>query len=129
MLQTAKRAAIPAYAPYGRQGQGAAVLTATGKIYTGCTMENAELSLSLSALRSAVSRAVGEGEFELRAAVVVTPEGDVVPPAPEDLQTLFEFGRGVLAVLEPVKGTYTTSMMAELLSTPVEPITPVIKIE
>ena len=67
--------AVPAYAPYGQKGQGAAVLTATGKVYTACTVENADQPLTISALSGAVSRAVSEGEFELRAAVVVTPEG------------------------------------------------------
>ncbi|MDR0339506.1 MAG: transporter substrate-binding domain-containing protein, partial [Desulfovibrio sp.] len=71
MLQTATRAAIPAYVPYGKKGFGAAVLAATGKVYSACSVENADLALSLSAMRAAVARAIADGEFELRAAVLV----------------------------------------------------------
>ena len=119
MLAAAIKAAVPAYVPYGKKGYGASVLTATGKVYSACTVENADLSLSLSALRGAVSRAVADGEFELRAAVVVDPEGKLQPPSPEDLQVLYEFGHGVLVVEEPQPGRPGTSMAAELLPNPV----------
>ena len=129
LIKTAMLAAVPAYAPYGEKGQGAALLTATGKMYSACTVENAELSLSLSALRGAVARAVADGEFEFRAAVVVDPDGNVMPPSPEELQVLSEFGRGVLAIVEPEKGKYQTSMMADLLPNPVVRETATVKIE
>ncbi len=119
MLAAATKAAVPAYVPYGKKGYGASVLTATGKVYSACTVENADLSLSLSALRGAVSRAVADGEFELRAAVVVDPEGKLQPPSPEDLQVLYEFGHGVLVVEEPETGRPGASMVAELLPNPV----------
>lgn len=119
MLGTAIKAAVPAYAPYGKKGYGASVLTATGKVYSACTVENADLSLSLSALRGAVSRAVADGEFELRAAMVVDPEGKLQPPSPEDLQVLYEFGHGVLVVEEQEPGRYGARMVAELLPNPV----------
>ena len=119
MLETAIKAAVPAYAPYGKKGYGAAVLTATGKVYSACTVENADLALSLSALRGAVSRAVADGEFELRAAVVVDPEGKMQAPAPEDLQVLYEFGYGVLVMRETEDGRPDAAMVAELLPAPV----------
>jgi cytidine deaminase len=119
MLQAAVRAAIPAYAPYGKKGYGAAVLTATGKVYSACTVENADLALSLGALRGAVSRAVADGEYELRAAVVVDAEGALQAPAPEDLQVLTEFGRGVLVISPDASGGLETPMVAQLLPKPV----------
>lgn len=119
MLATATSAAVPAYTPYGKKGQGAAVLTATGKVYSACTVENADPALFLSALRGAVSRAVADGEFELRAAVVVNPDGSVILPGPEDLQVLHEFGRGILVINATSPGTHETRMVAELLPNPV----------
>ncbi len=129
MLKAAMLGAVPAYAPYGQKGQGAAVLTATGKVYSACTVENADLSLTQSALRGAVSRAVSEGEFELRAAVVVDQQGNIQPVAPEELQVLYEFGRGVLILAEPEKGRFETSMVAQLLSNPIIRETGVVKVE
>jgi cytidine deaminase len=121
MLAAATTAAIPAYAPYGKHSQGAAVLTATGKILAACTVENADPALSLSALRAAVSRAIADGEYELRAAVAVDPQGKIQPLAAEELQVLYEFGRGVLVLLEPgpEPDAPGTRMVAELLPAPV----------
>lgn len=118
MLATAKQAAVPAYVPYGNKGQGAAVLTATGKVYSGCTVENADLSLSTSALRAAVARAIADGEYELRAAVVVDAQGAPLAPTPEDLQVLSEFDRGVLVLQATDKGGAATNMVVELLPNP-----------
>ena len=129
ILKAAMLGAVPAYAPYGQKGQGAAVLTATGKVYSACTVENADLSLTQSALRGAVSRAVSEGEFELRAVVVVDQQGNIQPVAPEELQVLYEFGRGILILAEPEKGRFETSMVAQLLSTPILRETGVVKVE
>jgi cytidine deaminase len=129
MLQAAVNAAVPAYVPYGNKGQGAAVLTATGKIYTACTVENADLAVSISALTGAISRAVSDGEFELRAALVVTPEGRAIPPAPQELQQLYEFGRGILVLMEPTPGTYSMSMLSEILPDPVVRPTPAVRLE
>lgn len=119
MLETAAKAAIPVYAPYSRKGQGATVLTATGKVFSACTVENANPALSLSALRGAVSRAVADGEFELRAAVVVDPQGRPQAPSPDDLQVLYEFGRGVLVIQGQAKGGHTDTMVTNLLPNPV----------
>ncbi len=128
MMQAAHNASVPAYVPYGgdADGQGAAVLTATGKVYTACTVENADLSLSLSAMRNAVARAIGDGEFELRGAVLVDPKGTVLAPGPDDLQTLHEFGKGILLLSESAPKQYTQSMVMDLLPNPVVKDTPTI---
>ncbi len=129
LRKAAVLAATISYAPYSNKSFGAAVLTATGKIYTASTVENADPSLNISALQSAVARAVSEGDFELRAASLITPEGDLALPTPEDMQVLHEFGRGVLVLLEPKKGHYETPMIAELLPNPVVRQTPSLNLD
>jgi cytidine deaminase len=119
MTGAAVKAAIPAYAPYGKAGYGAALLTATGKVFTACTVENADSGLSTSAVRGALSRAIAEGEFEIRAAVRVDAEGGIQELTRDDLQTLYEFGRGILVIREPSPGKRETSMVADLLPNPV----------
>lgn len=112
-------AAVSAYAPYTDKGQGAAVLTATGKLFTACTVENADLPLGISALRAAAVRAVSAGEYEFRAAALADAQGRLQTPAPGDLQTLFEFGRGVLVLQGNSEQGFTTDMVVDLLPSPV----------
>lgn len=118
LLDEAKMALDYAYAPYTRRPQGAAVLTQSGKVFGGSVIENADLGETVSALRVAVYRAVASGETELRAAVSVDAEGRALPPAAEERQLLREFGRGVLALMEPEDGSYITRTAAQLLPFP-----------
>lgn len=69
-----------AYAPYSNFCVGAALLTKSGKIYTGCNVENAGYSATNCAERTAFFKAVSEGEREFSAiAIVGGPAG--APPA------------------------------------------------
>lgn len=64
-----------AYAPYSRFKVGAALETKSGKIYTGCNIENAAYTPSNCAERTAFFKAVSEGEKEfLRIAIAGGPE-------------------------------------------------------
>jgi cytidine deaminase len=119
MLRAATDAAVPAYVPYGHKGSGAAVLTASGKVYAACNVENADPLLNLSALRGAVAKAVSDGEFELRAALLTDPSGTPLKFAPEDLQVLSEFGRGVLILTGKGQGGLEIVMLSRLLPNPV----------
>lgn len=119
MLKAANEAVLAAYAPYGREGRGAAVLTATGKIYSACTVENADARLAVSAVIAAASQAVAAGELELRGAVCVDARGAIITPGPEECQFLYEFGRGVLALVENEPGKRRTLMMSDMLASPV----------
>jgi cytidine deaminase len=119
LIKSAKQAVISAYAPYSRENTGAAVLTATGKIFTGCAVENAEGKLSLSALRSAVARSIMENELEIKAAAIVDQNGNIVLPSAEECQVLYEFGRGILVLVQEKSGQVNAPMVAELLKNPV----------
>lgn len=63
------------YAPYSNYFVGAAVLTKSGKIYSGCNIENASYGLGNCAERTAVFKAVSEGEKEIEMIVIVTRDG------------------------------------------------------
>lgn len=85
-----------AYAPYSHFKVGAALLTAEGKIYKGCNIENAAYSVVICAERTALFKAVSEGERNFAAlAVVGSLEGEVntLPSAPCGVcrQALAEF--------------------------------------
>ncbi len=129
MTAAAKNAVLTSYAPYGKRTYGAAVLTATGKIYPGSLVENADQRLSVSALIAAVSSAVGAGDVEIRAALCLDQNGKIVPLGAEECQFLYEFGRGILALSAGDSGAVESRMVGELLPNPVIGQTQTLNIE
>ncbi|MGN0485342.1 MAG: cytidine deaminase [Lachnospiraceae bacterium] len=84
-----------AYAPYSGFQVAAAVLTEQGNIYTGCNIENAAYGPSVCAERTAIFKAVSEGEREFRAIAIVGGKNGVVttfcPPCGVCRQVMREF--------------------------------------
>ncbi|MBU2699089.1 cytidine deaminase [Sporomusaceae bacterium BoRhaA] len=80
LIQAAKEARENAYAPYSNFLVGAAVYTSSHKIYRGCNIENASYGLTNCAERTAIFKAVSEGEHKIEAiAVVGDTEGPLFP--------------------------------------------------
>lgn len=93
LARAAARARARAYAPYSRYRVGAALLTRSGAVHTGCNVENATYGATLCAERSAISSMVTEGDRDPIACVVVS--SGPVPAAPCGIcrQVLSEFAR------------------------------------
>ena len=87
----AKAAAGRAYAPYSKFRVGAAVLTGSGKIFTGANVENASYGLSNCAERTAIFSAVATGERKIKCIVVYTPTRNATAPCGACRQVIFEF--------------------------------------
>ena len=64
------------YSPYSGFRVGAALLGKSGKLYPGCNVENASYSATNCAERTAIFRAVSEGETEFEAIAIVGGPGD-----------------------------------------------------
>ena len=90
----AKTAAGRAYAPYSKFTVGAAILTSTGRIYSGCNVENASYGLTNCAERTAIFNAVAAGgkKLKLSCVVVYTPTKTATAPCGACRQVIFEFG-------------------------------------
>ena len=90
LIQAALTARQWAYAPYSQYPVGAALLTASGRVYDGVNVENAAYPTGICAERVAVFKAVSEGERQFSAIAVVTSNGGT--PCGSCRQVLAEFG-------------------------------------
>ncbi len=92
LLAAAKKAAQASYSPYSRFAVGAAVLTDTGRIYSGCNVENASYGLCNCAERTAVFSAVADGARRVHCVAIYTPTPAPTLPCGACRQVLHEFG-------------------------------------
>jgi cytidine deaminase len=113
LIALALKARAHAYASYSQYAVGAALLGKTGKVYTGCNVENAVYSLTICAERAAVFKAVSEGEREFEAIAVVTANGGT--PCGPCRQVLAEFGPDIRVLVATPEGLISTKTVSELL--------------
>ena len=102
-----------AYAPYSGYAVGAALQAKSGRTYTGCNVENAVNSLGICAERTAVFKAVSEGENEFETIAVVTSNGGA--PCGSCRQVLAEFGLDVKVLIATPEGVLDRTTVRELL--------------
>ena len=122
LIRLAYQARASAHAPYSGFRVGAALLTNSGKVYTGCNIENASYGASNCAERTAFFKAVSEGEREFTAiAIVGGPEGKqpdgICPPCGVCRQVMMEFCDPELfeIVLEDSGKEMRTFLLKEIL--------------
>jgi cytidine deaminase len=113
LIELATEARKQAYAPYSNYAVGAALRGKSGRIYTGCNVENAVYSLTICAERNAVFKAVSEGEREFDALAVVTANGG--SPCGSCRQVLAEFGPHLRVLIAVPGKLVAVQTIAELL--------------
>lgn len=114
LIETAIQARRWAYAPYSRYRVGAALLTASGRVYDGVNVENAAYPTTMCAERVAMFKAVSEGEREFQAIAVVTANGGT--PCGGCRQVMAEFGLDTLVIIADETGRIVSEMtVSELL--------------
>lgn len=91
LMELAKKARENAYIPYSKFAVGAALLASSGKVYTGANIENASYGLTLCAERTAIVKAVSEGEREFSCIAIVADTSEPVLPCGACLQVMAEF--------------------------------------
>ncbi len=90
--KSARSAARQAYAPYSRFRVGAAVIATSGRMYTGCNIENASYGLCNCAERTAIFAAISAGETAISHVAVYTPTPKPSSPCGACRQVINEFG-------------------------------------
>ena len=91
LMNKAKEASKMSYSPFSKFAVGAAVLMGSGKIYTGCNIENSSFGMTICAERCAIFKAVSEGERELLAVAIYSPNQDDCFPCGACRQVMYEF--------------------------------------
>jgi cytidine deaminase len=106
LLQMARAAMKKAYAPYSNFRVGAALLTNTGKVFTGCNVENASYGMTNCAERTAIFSAVAQlgPKLEVTAVAVVNDHGVPCSPCGACRQVIYEFGPEAIVFFQGAEG-------------------------
>jgi cytidine deaminase len=119
LLESAQLASAQAYAPFSKFYVGAAVLTADGRVFLGCNVENSSYGLTNCAERTAIFTAVAEGaitsERDLVAVAVVNRDGVACSPCGACRQVIYEFGPEALILFRAKNGEIIQRKADELL--------------
>ena len=117
LLAEARRAMQQAYAPYSDFHVGAALLTESGEIFSGCNVENASYGLTNCAERTAIFSAVAKlgAKVRIRAIAVVNRAGVACSPCGACRQVIHEFGSPDAVVFYQGSDGIVSSTIAELL--------------
>lgn len=91
LMDKAKEASKNSYSPFSRFAVGAAVLASSGTIYQGCNVENSSFGMTICAERCAIFKAVSEGEREILAVAIYSPNSDSCYPCGACRQVMYEF--------------------------------------
>lgn len=118
LIRAAAEAMDQAYAPYSGFVVGAAVLTASGRIYSAGNVENASSGAGVCAERAAVLRAISSGERVFSAIAVVGDTPQPISPCGICRQMLVEFGRDIEVIMANRKGVAQVATASELLPEP-----------
>lgn len=105
-----------AYAPYSNFKVGAAVLAENDVIYTGCNIENASYGATNCAERTAIFKAVSEGNHSIKAIAIVGVEDDYTYPCGICRQVIVEFAtKDIKIILGKSPTEYIVKTMDEIL--------------
>ncbi|WP_278848359.1 cytidine deaminase [Megamonas hypermegale] len=116
LLEKAYEGRKNAYAPYSNFKVGAAVLAENGKIYTGCNIENASYGATNCAERTAIFKAISEGNRKIRAIAIVGADDEYTYPCGICRQVIAEFADENTEIILGKKSLeYIVKTFAEIL--------------
>lgn len=99
LMQKAKDAAQNAYAPYSKFKLGAALLTKSGQVFTGVNVENSSYGLTNCAERTAIFKAVSEGETKFEKLAIYVNSDKLFTPCGACRQVISEFSNDLKIIV------------------------------
>ncbi|WP_428517327.1 cytidine deaminase [Roseovarius sp.] len=116
LLEEAQRVRDNAYAPYSGFKVGAALKTPSGRVFTGCNVENVAYPEGTCAEAGAIAAMIAAGETRIAEIVVIADSPEPVTPCGGCRQKLAEFGDGDMPVtMATLGGATVTRALKELL--------------
>jgi cytidine deaminase len=116
LLEAAAQVRENAHAPYSNFKVGVAIRATSGRVYTGCNVENASYPEGTCAEAGAIAAMVAAGDTEIAEVVVLGGGADPLAPCGGCRQRLREFSRGDMVVtMATTQGAQTRMRMDELL--------------
>ncbi|PKG21787.1 cytidine deaminase [Niallia nealsonii] len=116
LIEEAKKAREKAYVPYSKFKVGAALLSDNGTVYHGCNIENASYGVTNCAERTALFKAVSEGERKFTMLAVVADTTGPVSPCGICRQAIAEFcPKDMVVVLTNLNGDIQKTTVEQLL--------------
>ena len=118
LMAAALAARENAFAPFSKFKVGAAVEDESGRIHTGCNVENATYGLTVCAERVAIFKAISEGARQFKRVAVAADTDALTPPCGACRQILWEFCGDVEIALVNPRGKIETYRLKELFPKP-----------
>lgn len=106
------------HSPYSQFRVGAALLTKSGKVYTGCNIESSSYGLTVCAERTALFKAISEGERKFTAIAVATDNEGYTPPCGACRQVIMDLAGDIDFVMTTKSGQMKVLKMKELFPNP-----------
>ena len=118
LTKAAKNAMKNAYAPYSGFCVGAAILTAEGKVFAGCNVENASYGMTNCAERTAIFSAIAQRgpSLDIKAVAVTNSKGVACSPCGACRQVIYEFGPDAIVFYQGKNGpaqSHITALLPE----------------
>jgi cytidine deaminase len=118
LIAAATKAKQHSYSPHSNFRVGAAILTKSGKIYSGCNIENSSYSLTMCAERTALFKAVSEGERKFKAIAIASDIDKLVPPCGACRQVMLDLAGDIDIILCNDDGKTSVLKLSTLLPMP-----------
>jgi len=118
LIDAAKKAKVNSFSPHSKFRVGAAIVTQSGKIFSGCNIENSSYSLTMCAERTAIFKAMSEGNRKFKAIAISSDLKKEIPPCGACRQVLFDLAGDIDVIMLGEKGSMRICKLHDLLPIP-----------
>lgn len=118
LVHAARIAKQHSYSPYSKFRVGAALLTASGKVFSGCNIESSSFSLTICAERTAIFKALSEGRHRFKAMAISSDLEEFISPCGACRQVILDLAGNIDIILSNKHGKTTMTKANALLPLP-----------